>query len=351
MSVLIKRTDVIGGNSSLEGYPAGNVTDVKIGCFGSITINFSDPNDVTIGNTTFHWYETVLVRKENTPPLSIKDGDIVLDNIYRNQYVNKSFKDTTAKNGKTYYYRFFTTTGNNIYNNDSSMIYKASIINASSILSENSWDTISKISEMRMASSIWNIGDEIDITYKNGITTTLQIWDFDHFDKTDGSGKAGICFGTKYLHNGLYGVYNENLHSYWLDSSAKNVYLPNAFETLPDELQNVVKEVYTYSIESPGSSEIDESKDKLFYPGSYELGLGNDLGQKRFPIFTDNNSRICKKDVSGHSLESNYASYWSRSPHINSYRCIGGVGALTGEYYILNINNGANQYSRFCFNV
>ena len=82
MSVLIKRTDVIGGNSSLEGYPAGNVTDVKIGCFGSITINFSDPNDVTIGNTTFHWYETVLVRKENTPPLSIKDGDIVLDNIY-----------------------------------------------------------------------------------------------------------------------------------------------------------------------------------------------------------------------------------------------------------------------------
>ena len=69
------------------------------------------------------------------------------------------------------------------------------------ILKDNTWEQIIAASETNSIPSTWKVGDEIDLTLsgKYNETVTLQIWDFNHYDKSDGSGKANICFGMKNL--------------------------------------------------------------------------------------------------------------------------------------------------------
>ena len=55
MSVLIKRIDSSSGGGSSKGYPPGNVTNVTIkGGNKKVTIKWTDPDDVVIGDKTLH---------------------------------------------------------------------------------------------------------------------------------------------------------------------------------------------------------------------------------------------------------------------------------------------------------
>ena len=74
-------------------------------------------------------------------------------------------------------------------------------MNIKPVLKENTWEEIIWASEHDYIPDTWKVGDEIDLTLsgKYNETVTLQIWDFKHFDKSDGSGKANILFGMKHL--------------------------------------------------------------------------------------------------------------------------------------------------------
>ena len=376
MSILIKKTDSSSSGSS-KGYPVGNVTNVKIkNKFKTVKIQWSDPDDTTVSdNIISTWSRTVLVRKEGSAPLSIKDGNTIvqLNSSDKNKFRDAPYVDDNLHENKTYYYRFFTISTDGVYNNDSSMIYKAIIFNTnyefSSVLSDNSWENISKASELGIASDIWKIGDEIDIKLSNNgtiaaQTITLQIWDFNHFDKSDGSGKAGICFGMKNLIGdgprnsiSVFGMYkNGYINSGWNDSDMR-LEMENTLKTIPTDLQSFIKEVEVFSTwylygSTSGSS---TTTDKIFIPSYKEIfgaaGLSSQINiesdQKQFPIFTDNNSR--KKGVTN---EDPYY-WWTRSLYYDTR-----TDADTMKYWSVDqygeaqLNDGTSYIGLcFCFNV
>ena len=168
MSVLIKRIDSSSGGGSSKGYPLGNINIIKkAGANTKVYLRWSEPDNIIIGNKTLStWSSTIIVRKEGSAPTSIKDGTTILTNTTKNKYKDTDLVDSGLTNGKTYYYRFFTMSTDKIYNTSSSMIYAINVLAADPILKNNSWKTIAKVSESGAASSIWKVGDEIDITLK-----------------------------------------------------------------------------------------------------------------------------------------------------------------------------------------
>lgn len=362
MSVLIKRIDSSSGGGSSKGYPPGNVTNVTIkGGYKKVVIKWTDPDDVVIGDKTLStWQSTTLVRKKGSIPTSIKDGDIVLETTEKNKYKNTEYTDNNLEIG-TYYYRFFVCNTDKIYNNDSGMIYSAAAVEFDPILSNNSWEQITIASESGMASSLWKVGDEIDITLSGAFneTITLQIWDFNHFDKSDGSGKAGIVFGMKNLMESSQYMYKDLSNSNgngWDTMKLRTETMGKMLSSFPTDLQSCIKEVYTYANEGQHADEDSNgrlSKDKLFIPGSVEVGIMNqaytEKAQKQFPIFTDDNSRI-KRMSNG---TGNPDSWWTRSAQSNS-----------SDEFIYVYENGKSSFNYhggvdpsytlgicFCFNV
>ena len=358
MSVLIKRTDSSSGGSS-KGYPPGNVTNVTIkGGYKKVTIKWTDPDDIVIGDKTLStWQSTTLVRKKGSIPTSIKDGNIVLETTEKNKYKNTEYTDNNLEIG-TYYYRFFVCNTDKIYNNSSDMIYSAAVVEIDPVLKNNTWEQIASASESGNIPSTWKVGDEIDLTLSGTYneTVTLQIWDFNHFDKSDGSGKAGIVFGMKNLMKNTRQMNSSNTNSGgWNNTAMKNTVKANILKSIPSNLQSYIKEVNTYANEggnSTSSSKGKLSEDKVFLPGLTEVFGPSDWssqsvtesGQKQFPIFTDNNSRV--KKMNNGSGDANW--WWTRSPYCNNDGYFCGVTS-DGSY---DYNNASHYYGVcFCFNV
>ena len=357
MSVLIKRIDSSSGGGSSKGYPPGNVTNVTIkGGYKKVTIKWTDPDDVVVGDKTLStWQSTTLVRKKGSIPTSIKDGDIILETTEKNKYKNTEYTDNNLEID-TYYYRFFVCNTDKIYNNDSGMIYSAAVVEIDPILKNNSWEQITAASESGIASSLWNIGDEINITLSGVFneTVTLQIWDFNHFDKSDGTGKAGIVFGMKNLMASTKSMNDgADNDTGWNGSYMRNTTMQTIYGSMPSALRSVIKEVNTYANAGGGStaSSIGKlSKDKVFLPGSTEVGFtsqsGTESNQKQFPIFTGKNSRI--KKMSNGTRPDDW--WWLRSPsyydsHRFCYVSESGQSVDSGSYasYAYGVC--------FCFNV
>ncbi|MDE6125023.1 MAG: hypothetical protein K2G22_07345, partial [Eubacterium sp.] len=122
---------------------------------------------------------------------------------------------------------------------DTVKIYKITAL----ALNDASWEQIAEISESGKAMDIWALGDEKNITVA-GEELTLVIVDFDHDDKSDNSGKAGLTFGLKNLmtnnrsisglSSNANGFTGTNTYS-WLHSEL--------FLNFPVDLQNVIKSV------------------------------------------------------------------------------------------------------------
>ena len=335
MSIIIKGNYAANGGSS-KGVGPGEVRILsKIGINNAVYIKFSDPDKIVVnGATLSDWSYTILVKNNDHIPLSDKDGDVILTNTVFNKYQFNHFKDTNVSNGNTYYYRFFTYNTNKICNNNISMGFSLTIIKTDSVLKNNSWKTISDASEAGIASSVWNIGDEIDIDIKemqkpydgswdiSKQTATFQIFDFNHFDKSDGSGKAGICFGAKYL-IGYSEMHPEYHDRSWVESTLRGIlndsdsrfFVP----CFPTEIYELIKEVH---ICSNKYNSVEYSDDKFFVPGFIEVyGKGVissidsiESAQTMFPIFTNNYSRIKKMGRNGYERF-----WWTRSLSYQSF--------------------------------
>lgn len=135
-----------------------------------------------------------------------------------------------------------------------------------------SWGTIKAVSEAGLASSLWNVGDEKQITLTTGETVTMVILGFDHDDLASG-GKAGITLGTKnclatsYVMNSASKTYDGN-SGYnaggWLNSDMRNTTMPLIKGYLPSEVKNVIKTVKKKTSKGTLLSTLLETNDELF---------------------------------------------------------------------------------------
>ena len=360
MSVIIRgpggSSTVIGGSS--KGFPPGDVTGISYRAENSkILIKWTDPEDVIVGGSTLStWAGTLIIRNPDHFPTSIKDGDVVVDSKVKNAYKDKYFEETDLQNNHTYYYRFYPYNSNKEYNDSSNLVFSLAPLSFAPTLKDNSWDQIRAASESDSVPSTWNIGDEIDVQLSGTFneTITLQIWDFKHFDKSDGTGKAGICFGMKHLMKNKQKMNSSDTNSGgWNNCAMKMTVMNNIFNSMPPELRNAIKEVNTYANIGGGSSSSGQgllSKDKVFLPGLTECDDNwnnqnqTETRQKKFPIFSDNNSRIKKLNNGSGSAEW----WWSRSPYYYDSTSFCGFGT-DGDWG----DNGASNSLGVCgcFNI
>lgn len=353
MSILIKGNNGAGGSSgSGKGFPPGDATNINIRSgIKNVLLSWEDPEDTIENNTTLStWSSTIIVRKEGSTPNSIKDGTIILENTERNKCKYDPYVDTDVEVDHIYYYTFYTISTDKIYNDSTSMIKNVKVLIADTVLKNNTWGQIAAASESGVASSLWKVGDEIDLTLSGTYneTVTLQILDFNHFDKSDGSGKAGVVFGTKNLMK-EYQALTPNSSSNsggWNTTYMKTTIMPNILNSMPSNLQKVIKEVNTYASKGgydSSSSDSLLSLDKVFLLSVAEIGLWN--ATNKFPIFTDKNSRI-KKMSNGSGIA---APWWTRSPYGNEGWQFTYIGSSTNT-----IGNDKPSYTTgicFCFNI
>lgn len=77
-------------------------------------LKWNDPADGSL----LSWACTFIVRKENSYPANLEDGDLVLTSTTRNAYSSTPYTDVLQDPSKTYYYRAFTYSTNDLYNSD-----------------------------------------------------------------------------------------------------------------------------------------------------------------------------------------------------------------------------------------
>ena len=353
MSIILKGNNISSSNN--KGIGPGEVTNIKASQnASSIILSWTNPSNVVIDGTTLSTFDhVIIVRNESRYPTSIKDGNT----IYSGNGTTCS--DSDVIKNKKYYYRFFAYDTNKLCNNNINMIVENTFYGIDSILKNNTWEQINTASEAGIASSIWKVGDEIDLTLSGTFneTITLQIWDFNHFDKSDGGGKAGIVFGMKNLmKDGQYMNSSHTNSGGWNNTAMKKTVMVNIYNSIPSDLQSYIKEVNTYANQGLGSSSSSTgllSKDKVFLPGMTEMFGKNykpdqsetEKNQKKFPIFTNDNSRIKKmNNGSGDAYQ-----WWLRSPiYGNNYSCFCDVTSYgTHDYTGASYGYGVC----FCFNV
>lgn len=361
MSIILKGNNISSSNNN--GIGPGEVTNIKASQnASSIILSWTNPSNVVIDGTTLSTFDhVIIVRNEERYPMSAKDGKIVYSGN------GTTCTDSDVIKNKKYYYRFFVYDTNKLCNNNMSMIIENTFYGIDPILKNNTWSQIAAASESGIASSLWKVGDEIDLTLSGDFneTVTLQIWDFNHFDKSDGSGKAGICFGMKNLMKDKQQMTPDSIvynNVSWIKSSMRTNIMQKIFKSTASDLQPYIKEVNTYTsagFKNSAASVGILTTDKIFIPGFTELfGAVNstqsqtESGQYQFPIFTDNNSRV-KKLSNGQG----YIEYWwTRSPFYdseNTFLMILSDGSTDiGSHYSYNTYYPYNKYAVcFCFNI
>lgn len=189
----------------------------------------------------------------------------------------------------------------------------------SSTFGDNDWETIAKVSaeiaynnmtsEQVATKYGWNLGDAKSETLSNGEVIELQIIGYNHDDRSDGSGKAGItlqmvnCLNTQYNMNDSY---NSNVNQYVYTAMAKT-FLPSRLNMLSTELRTVIKPVnkivrawidgawnpspYSCSLFLLSNVEVLETK----APASVD----GDVRYEWFSQFTSNSTPLPKKTSNG----------------------------------------------------
>lgn len=201
------------------------------------------------------WAYTKIVRKAGGAPTGPNDGVAVVSSEVRNAYQTEPFVDTGVENDVTYYYGAFA------YNEDF-VVSKGAFSEGVTpkaydpVLNNNTWAQIDAVCTEGIAPSVWEIGDEKDITVLDGETVTVVILDFDHDDLADSSGKAAISFGMKNLlattrriaSDNRYGVLPFN--STELYSWINNTLYPSIQEDCKTYIRSVSKTSYTVDFDS-----------------------------------------------------------------------------------------------------
>lgn len=180
-------------------------------------------------------------------------------------------------------------------------------------LESYTWAQIEQIANAGQGSSYFQIGNTKNITLSTGEVVTLQIYDFNHDDKTSG-GKANITFGLKNLLADLRRMQpSDQTAGGWNASEMRTWMGSTLYGQLPESLRTVIKSVNKLASGGYYSPSVATSVDKLFIFSASEVFGSNTNWQNegvQYPIFTDNSSRIKKlSNGTGSAYD-----WWTRTP-------------------------------------
>lgn len=159
-------------------------------------------------------------------------------------------------------------------------------------LENTSWEAIEKISKSGRAGEYFNVGDEKTITLTTGESVTLQILGFNHDDKADGSGKAGITFGMKNLLATKYAMISDSLSTIkgWKNSDMRSSTMATLLSKLPSDLRSVIKPVSKTSLAgtttTKPSTSIDTTTDSIWLLAVAEIASATALENSTSSKFT-----------------------------------------------------------------
>ena len=230
------------------------------------------------------------------------------------------------------------------------------------VFGDNSWAMIRQAFRKGLASGLWAVGDQKEVTLGDGNTYHVRIADMQsgRYNLTDGSGTTnGVlefveCLPTGYAINSSQ-VTDGDVTAYtaggWAMCQMKNTTLDvTVWGWLPDDMKNAISEItlneYSYSSPSPR-----ESTNKLFLPAETEIfmsrhnsGEGSQTGCIKYDRFdyyasatTDSSLPLRQKYRLG---QTSTTYWWLRSPRAgdSGYFC---SVATDGSY---DYNGAANSY-------
>ena len=197
---------------------------------------------------------------------------------------------------------------------------KPQFTQADRTFSNNSPEIISKvskeISDYNMTSERvteiygWNIGDTIAIKLSTGQNIDFRIIGFNHDNKADGSGKAGITLeSTTCLNDSPY--FYSTTGAKWVGSSVRTTLKSTVKDRLPQDWQNVIITVakgYTdYNQTTGANASLKYSNDSLFILSTIEInpnGTENQpTGSTTYEYYSVDSAALRAKD----------ANWWTRS--------------------------------------
>lgn len=182
-----------------------------------------------------------------------------------------------------------------------------------------SWKDINKLSELHICQEYFNVGDEKTFKINNN-DYTVQIYGFNHDDLANSNGKANITFGFKNVLNYTYPINFENPNNGgWSCSDVRTHLNKKFYETFPNELRSVIKEVNKVSdTGNRDANTLYTTTDKIFIPSVEEVGY--DVANKDIVVFGQGSkyeifNKTTREKI---NFENRSVSWWTRSCITNS---------------------------------
>lgn len=152
---------------------------------------------------------------------------------------------------------------------------------------------------------VWfEIGDEKTVVLTTGETWTVQLWDFNHDNLADGSGKAPFTFGMNGVTADTYRINNyETIEGGWETCDFRRNTSADIIRTMPEDLQSVLADVLkntciSMTANSESARIYADTEDKLFIPTWTELGGASGTGShggNKYTIFNTANAGVGTK--------------------------------------------------------
>lgn len=219
---------------------------------------------------------------------------------------------------------------------------------------ECTWDEIAQISELGLAPYVFKLHDTKDIEIEGVGTMTLEIADFDH-DYLEGNtseNKAGISMITRDLLPNTRQMNSSNTNVGGFPASALYDYLNGTIlNALPSDLRSALKTTYKRYGTGNDTTNGQWHGCKVWAPLEYEMfditiyapSTENSTGNARkYPIFTDNASRIKKLNNGSGSA----SGYWEASPHASDAAGFCVVASSGSAHF-----NNASRTRGVCFGL
>lgn len=230
-----------------------------------------------------------IVRKIGSAPTGINDGTVVYEGTAL------SYTDTGLTAETTYYYRAFAYNAKKKYQTELRVVsIVAKNINISTVLNDNTWESIQVVSDLGQGANFWAIGDCKAVTLGGSITVLGKsislpataypfIIGFDHNAEIEGANRIHFQFEKSAISNGviqaLFSSSIDSDSSLWATSKIR-ASLGQSLEAnsdtllgnLPAELKSVLKPVTKYSTNahSLDKDAITPTTDYIFMLSAYE---------------------------------------------------------------------------------
>ena len=293
-----------------------------------------------IKNNHIHLY-TSLITKESTcteqgeKTYTCKCGDTYTENIAINPD-NHDYDEGIVTKEPT-----FTETGTKTYTcNRCGDTYIETIpmkyLPTKDTFNNMSWADIATVSEAGKAPEYFNVGDEKELQIGSE-TYHVQILGFDHDDKSDGSGKAGITVGLKEIMTTTHAMNSTKTNvGGWKDSEMRTYVNGNVYDNLSQEVKDVIKPVNKLTSEGNKSTNITTTSDKLFLLSEVEIFGSTTYSASgegsQYQYFADGGSKIKYKSGSLYY-------WWERSPYVSS------------AYDFCRVSNGGSANNSYVYDT